>query len=355
MRTQSIFSMQSIVYAQSLVADMQRTLAGMKQPDTVVWLFDENTQHHCAPLLENLTREQQHIVIGAGDAHKDLEQLQRVWRGLQEASATRHSLLVNVGGGMLTDLGGFAAATYKRGIRFVNVPTTLLAMVDAAVGGKTGINFGGLKNEIGAFCDAEAVFVCTDFLRSLDAANLVSGYAEMLKHSLLSHREMWVRHLQFDLNHPDWDELQRMVRESIEFKQHVVEQDPHEKGLRKALNLGHTIGHALESVLLHKQTPVLHGYAVAWGLVGELFLSVVRKGFPQDVLRKTVQFVLQHYGRPNISCKDYDALLERMRHDKKNVGTSVNFTLLSDVGALCLNETADDELIKEALDFIREG
>ena len=228
-------------------------------------------------------------------------------------------------------------------------------MVDAAVGGKTGVNFGGLKNEIGAFQEADIVFISTDLLRTLDMPNLVSGYAEMLKHSLLSNREMWARHLQFPLENPDFVALQDMVRESIAFKQSVVAQDPHEKGLRKSLNLGHTIGHALESVLLHKETPVLHGYAVAWGLLGELYLSVVQKDFPIEVLRLTTQFVVEHYGRPKVSCKDYEALLERMRHDKKNVGKQVNFTLLSDIGQLCLDETASDELIKEALDFIREG
>lgn len=347
--------MQTIVYAQSLVQDLRHTLAQMAKPDTVVWLFDTNTYQLCAPLLQEFLQDDAKIIVRAGDVHKDLSALSEVWSGLQSAAATRHSLLVNVGGGMLTDLGGFAAATYKRGIRFVNVPTTLLAMVDAAVGGKTGVNFGGLKNEIGAFHEADVVFICTDLLRTLDMPNLVSGYAEMLKHSLLSNRAMWARHLQFPLDNPDFVALQEMVRESISFKQSVVAQDPHEKGLRKSLNLGHTIGHSLESVLLHKETPVLHGYAVAWGLLGELYLSVMQKGFPIEALRLTTQFVVEHYGRPNISCKDYEALLDRMRHDKKNVGKQVNFTLLSDIGQLCLDETASDELIKEALDFIREG
>ena len=347
--------MQTIVYAQSLVQDLLHTLAQMAKPDAVVWLFDTNTYQLCAPLLQKFLQDDAKIIVRAGDVHKDLSALSEVWSGLQSAAATRHSLLVNVGGGMLTDLGGFAAATYKRGIRFVNVPTTLLAMVDAAVGGKTGVNFGGFKNEIGAFHEADVVFICTDLLRTLDMPNLVSGYAEMLKHSLLSNREMWARHLQFPLENPDFVVLQNMVRESISFKQSIVAQDPHEKGLRKSLNLGHTIGHALESVLLHKETPMLHGYAVAWGLLGELYLSVVQKGFPVEALRLTTQFVVEHYGRPNISCKDYEALLDRMRHDKKNVGKQVNFTLLSDIGQLCLDETASDELIKEALDFIREG
>ena len=347
--------MQKVVYAQSLVDDLRKTLGALAKPDTIVWLFDSNTHQLCAPQLREISKGQLELIVEAGEAHKDLQSLSDVWSGMQAASATRHSLLVNVGGGMLTDLGGFAAATYKRGMRFVNVPTTLLAMVDAAVGGKTGVNFGGLKNEIGSFHEADVVFICTDLLRTLDMPNLVSGYAEMLKHSLLSNRAMWARHLQFPLDNPDFVVLQDMVRESISFKQSVVAQDPHEKGLRKALNLGHTIGHSLESVLLHKETPVLHGYAVAWGLLGELYLSVVQKKFPLEVLRKTTQFVVAHYGRPNISCKDYGSLLECMRHDKKNRGQHINFTLLSDIGQLCLDEEASDELIKEALDFVREG
>ena len=347
--------MQKVVYAQSLVDDLRKTLGELAKPDTIVWLFDSNTHQLCAPQLREISKGQLELIVEAGEAHKDLQSLSDVWSGMQAVSATRHSLLVNVGGGMLTDLGGFAAATYKRGIRFVNVPTTLLSMVDAAVGGKTGVNFGGFKNEIGAFHEADVVFICTDLLRTLDMPNLVSGYAEMLKHSLLSNRAMWARHLQFPLDNPDFVALQEMVRESISFKQSIVAQDPHEKGLRKSLNLGHTIGHSLESVLLHKETPVLHGYAVAWGLLGELYLSVVQKKFPLEVLRKTTQFVVAHYGRPNISCKDYDSLLECMRHDKKNRGHQINFTLLSDIGQLSLDEEASDELIKEALDFIREG
>ena len=307
--------MQKVVYAQSLVDDLRKTLGELAKPDTIVWLFDSNTHQLCAPQLREISKGQLELIVEAGEAHKDLQSLSDVWSGMQAVSATRHSLLVNVGGGMLTDLGGFAAATYKRGIRFVNVPTTLLAMVDAAVGGKTGVNFGGFKNEIGAFHEADV----------------------------------------FPLENPYFVVLQNMVRESISFKQSIVAQDPHEKGLRKSLNLGHTIGHALESVLLHKETPVLHGYAVAWGLLGELYLSVVQKKFPLEVLRKTTQFVVAHYGRPNISCKDYDSLLECMRHDKKNRGHQINFTLLSDIGQLSLDEEASDELIKEALDFIREG
>lgn len=347
--------MQHILYADNLVSDLQSVVERTASPDRIVLLTDTTTHALCAPLVREALPEAIDIVIGASDAHKTLDTLASVWGQLQAAGCTRHSLLINLGGGMITDLGGFAAATFKRGMRFVNVPTTLLAMVDAAVGGKTGINFGGLKNEIGAFCEAETVLVATDFLRTLDAPNLRSGYAEMLKHSLLDGPAMWERHLAFDLNEPDFAVLQTLVAESIAVKQRIVQQDPHERGLRKALNLGHTTAHAFESLMLHRDTPVLHGYAVAWGMVVELFMSAAQLGFPTERMRQTVRYILQAYGRPAISCDDYDQLYELMLHDKKNVAGRINFTLLSDVGEIVLDQNADRSLLDDALDFLRES
>lgn len=256
---------------------------------------------------------------------------------------------------MVTDLGGFAAATFKRGIRCVNLPTTLLSMVDAAVGGKTGINFGGLKNEIGVFRQPEAVIIDTGFLRTLDDENLRSGYAEMLKHGLIASEAAWAELLRFDLDHVDFGQLQRLVEKSIGVKERIVDQDPTERGLRKALNLGHTAGHALESLALAGQHPVLHGYAVAWGLACELYLSVVKAGFPQDMMRQTVQFVQRYYGTMGIQCNEYDRLLDYMKHDKKNVGGVINFTLLRAPGDILLDQTATQEEIFEMFDFFRES
>ncbi|MDO5075245.1 MAG: 3-dehydroquinate synthase [Bacteroidales bacterium] len=347
--------MQHILYAQNLVADLREAVARTAQPDRIVLLTDATTHALCAPLVREALPEATDIVIGATDAHKTLDTLASVWQKLQAAGCTRHSLLINLGGGMVTDLGGFAAASFKRGLRFINVPTTLLAMVDAAVGGKTGINFGGLKNEIGAFCEAETVLVAADFLRTLDAPNLCSGYAEMLKHALLDSVAMWERHLAFDLQQPDFGVLQSLVAESIAVKQRIVQQDPHERGLRKALNLGHTTAHAFESLMLHRDTPVLHGYAVAWGMVVELFMSAVKLGFPTERMRQTVRYIVQNYGRPNITCDDYEQLYALMLHDKKNVAGHINFTLLSDVGEIVLDQSADRALLDDALDFLRES
>ena len=344
--------MQEIRYSYNIIKDLREVIT-REVPDRVVILTDETTHAVCRPLLGEL--EATEIIIGATDVHKTIDTLQQVWVGLQQAGCTRHSLLVNLGGGMVTDLGGFAAATFKRGIRFVNIPTTLLSMVDAAVGGKTGINFGGLKNEIGAFADATTVIIHTGFLRTLDTENIRSGYAEMLKHSLLDGHEMWNRHVTFDLAHPDLAQLQQLVRESIELKQRVVTEDPHEHGIRKALNLGHTVGHAFESFLMQKGTPVLHGYAVAWGLLVEPFMSAATLGFPTDQMRQTARFITDHYGRPAVTCDDYEALYALMLHDKKNVAGSINFTLLSSPGEIRIDQRAGKDLIFDAIDFLRES
>lgn len=254
---------------------------------------------------------------------------------------------------MVTDLGGFAASTFKRGINYINIPTTLLAMVDASVGGKTGINFRGLKNEIGVFNNASSVILHTPFLRTLDSENILSGYAEMLKHGLISNEQMWAELLNFNLETLDFAKLQRMLADSVAVKQRIVTEDPTEKGIRKALNLGHTVGHAFESYAL-EHTPVLHGYAVAWGLVCELYLSAVKTGFPTDKMHQTVNFIKEHYGKMNITCDDYPTLLELMTHDKKNVAGIINFTLLGGIGDIRINQTASKQDIYEALDFYRE-
>jgi 3-dehydroquinate synthase len=262
--------------------------------------------------------------------------------------------LINLGGGMVTDLGGFAASTFKRGIDFINIPTTLLAMVDASVGGKTGINFNGLKNEIGVFNDSKFVILDTQFLRTLDEKNFCSGYAEMLKHGLISNNDMWAELINYDLQHPDLKQMQRMVADSVRVKERIVTEDPQERGIRKALNLGHTFGHAFESWSLRRK-PILHGYAVAYGLVCELYMSAIKMGFPTDKMRQTVNFINENYSKLNFTCDDYGELIELMHHDKKNIADTINFTLLSEIGEININKTASEEEIKEAFDFYREG
>ena len=372
---------QQIIISNDIEHDLATAVAESEH-DRVFVLTDDTTHECCLPKVAALLAQYDAvpITIAHGDQHKTLAALGDVWTALQHGGATRHSLLINLGGGMITDLGGFAAATFKRGINFINIPTTLLAMVDAAVGGKTGINFGGLKNEIGAFADARFVIINTCFLDTLDAENLCSGYAEMLKHALISDERMWAEHVNFDLSQPDLAELQRMVAESIAVKERIVAEDPHEHGIRKALNFGHTIGHALEEFALQqaggavvstaptnqttggaaispapKNRPLLHGYAVAFGLIGELYMSARKAGFPTERLHQTARFIRENYAQTEFTCNDYPTLLNLMRHDKKNTSGVINFTLLHNIGNIRINQTATDEEICEALDFIREG
>lgn len=347
---------QNVIISDNLVAAINGATAG-EEYDRLFVLTDENTRRLCLPLAMeaecmNGARE---ISIGAGDTCKNIESLSHVWTELGRMGGTRHSLMVNLGGGMVTDLGGFAASTFKRGIKYINIPTTLLAMVDASVGGKTGINFGGLKNEIGVFNNARTVILDTCFLATMDERNILSGYAEMLKHGLISDERMWAELMTFDPRRPDLNRLRRMVAESVAVKERIVEADPTERGLRKALNLGHTAGHAFESLAMRHGTPIPHGYAVAYGIVCELYLSTVREGFPADRMRQTVAFVNGNYGRMSITCDDYPELLELMTHDKKNTAGTINFTLLGGIGDIRLDRTATEEEIREALDFYREG
>lgn len=348
---------QKIIISQNLEHDVTEVV-GRCPHDRLFVLTDTTTHRYCWPLLAGLEclREAQVITISPTDSHKNVESLSHVWQALQQGGGTRHSMLVNVGGGMVTDLGGFAAATFKRGIAFINIPTTLLAQVDASIGGKTGINFGGLKNEIGAFCDANTVILCTRFLETLDDENLRSGYAEMLKHGLISTPQMWAELVNFNLAEPDLALLQQMIGRSVAVKERIVEEDPREQGLRKALNLGHTIGHAFESWSLKPHSSsLLHGYAVAFGLVCELYLSAVKTGFPTDVLRQTTSFIRQYYGTLGITCDDYPELFDLMTHDKKNTAGTINFTLLGGIGDIRINQTATREEIYESMDFLREG
>ena len=345
---------QHIISTNHLNETLSKLLSEMAH-DRLFILTDEHTAQFCYPLIKEHTDKGYLITIPAGDDHKHIHTLCHVWEELSSHGATRHSLLINVGGGMVTDLGGFAAATYKRGIHYINIPTTLLAMVDAAVGGKTGINLHSLKNEIGAFCPADAVVVCSDFLHTLDMENLASGFAEMLKHGLISTEEHWTRLMRFDLGKPDFDELQQLIMESIHTKEDIVKQDPTEQHIRKALNLGHTLGHAYETLAMRYGRPYLHGYAVAWGLIGELYLSHIREGFPTDKLRQNITYIKEIYGTPPFECRDYNALYELMQHDKKNVAGKIRFTLLGGIGDIHINRTASREEIFEMLDFVREG
>lgn len=346
---------QRVIISRHLKTELAKAIAECEH-NRIFVLVDETTNKLCWSLVKDYLclKDAQTIIIGATDRRKNLDTLVHVWESLQQGKATRHSLLINLGGGMVTDLGGFAASTYKRGINFINIPTTLLAMVDASVGGKTGINFGGLKNEIGVFNDAEFVLLDTNWLRTLDEENIRSGYAEMLKHGLIADDTMWAELINFNLAQPNLRQLASMLNKSVRIKERIVAEDPHEKGIRKALNLGHTFGHAFESWAMKRQ-PVLHGYAVAFGLIAELYLATTRTDFPTERMRQTVNFIRAYYGSLPITCNDYPELIELMHHDKKNRGNEINVTLLGGIGDIRINQTITEGDIKEALDFFREG
>jgi 3-dehydroquinate synthase len=343
---------QAIYFTNEVDRQIAELIESFGSPRTFV-LVDDNTEKCVLPLLESL-RGAKVISVPSGDVNKNLDSLVHIWNELQSGGANRKSLMINLGGGMVTDMGGFAASTFKRGMRFINVPTTLLSAVDAAVGGKTGINFNGLKNELGVFREAEAVVISTGFFATLPIEEVRSGYAEMLKHGLIDTFDNYNRLLSYNVAEADAERLLSLLEESVNVKRRVVAIDPFEHGLRRALNLGHTIGHAFESYAMRRNAPVPHGYAVAWGCVVELILSHMSVGFPSEQLQRFADYVYENYGAYPLTCNDYPELLELMHHDKKNTSSEINFTLLKNVGEVLIDCTCSEEDIKTAMDIFRD-
>ena len=323
--------------------------------DRVFVLVDENTAEHCLPIVMPELQDAIVIKIKAGDETKSIDTAVDIWDILVDKGATRSSLLINLGGGVVTDLGGFVAATFKRGMHFVNVPTTLLGVVDAATGGKTGVNFKGLKNEIGAFATAEKVLIDTHFFKTLDFKNRLSGYAEMVKHALIADSILLEQTLNYDLDSFDMTRLATLLKQNLQIKENIVEVDLHESGLRKALNFGHTVGHAFESLSYEMGNPMLHGFAVMWGIIAELYLSLIKLKFDKKIVSQILAFAKEYYGAFPYTCKQYDRLYELMLHDKKNSNGQINFTLLANVGDVRINQKVTKEEVFEALDYLREN
>lgn len=339
----------------NFIAELDAAIANVAS-ESIFVLTDDNTQKYCLPeVLQSSKLSDCHLIsITSGDENKHIDSAVAIWKYLSEHGATRKSLMINVGGGMITDIGGFTASTFKRGIPYINVSTTLLGAVDAATGGKTGINFLGLKNEIGVFAPAKEVLINIDFFQTLDHKNLLSGYAEMLKHALIDTPSELEKIMCYDLKKFDLQELKPLLINSFRIKERVVEADPFEANIRKALNLGHTFGHALESHSHFTNKPVLHGYAVMWGLLCELHLSAVKLNFPKDILLEIRDLANTHYGKYKFDSADYEKLFEYMTHDKKNDSKEINFTLLSGVGEVKINQIATKKEIFETLDWLRQ-
>ena len=343
-----------IIYSRQPVAELPLLTA--KYPEGKVFLVTEdNVDKLWGEHFDNFIDSEgiRKVVIPSGENNKKIDSVAKIWQFLSENGADRKSLLINIGGGMLTDLAGFSASTFKRGIHFLNVPTTLLSQVDASVGGKTGINFNGLKNEIGTFQEPEAVIINTGFLKTIDTENFKSGFAEMIKHGLIHNTSHLEDLKNFDLQNIDYDVLQQLINDSVDVKTWFVSNDPTEKDIRKALNFGHTVGHAFESFAMEKRTPIHHGFAVAYGMIAELYLSVENCGFSEDKCKSLSAWLKEIYGKFEIGEENFERLYKLMTHDKKNESGRINFTLLPETGKIAIDQHCEKDLIMEALKYYR--
>lgn len=319
-------------------------------------LVDENTLKHCYPqLVAKIPAfvDAEIIEIESGEENKNIEVCVQIWSTLSEYAADRQSLFVNIGGGVIGDMGGFIASTFKRGIGFINIPTTLLSQVDASVGGKLGIDLNHLKNEIGVFNNPLAVFVDPIFLKTLEERQVLSGFAEMIKHALIADAAYWKKIKQVDFS--NLDNLSKLIDTSIKIKNKVVLADPFEKNIRKTLNFGHTIGHAIETYFLEKEKePLLHGEAIAIGMICEAYLSNKVSGLSEKELKEITDFILSVYKPVMMKETILTRLLELMQHDKKNEKGQLNFSLLSGIGKCEINAGAKPDQIKASLQYYSE-
>lgn len=318
-------------------------------------MVDENTVNHCLPVLLAKTEEladAEIIETESGEKNKSLDICYQLWSAMSELEADRKSLLINLGGGVICDMGGFVAATYKRGIDFINIPTTLLAQVDAAIGGKTGVDLKNIKNQVGLFAFPEAVFVMPEFLDTLPPAQLKSGFAEVVKHGLIADRSYW--NLIHEIKKLRNDITEDVIFQSLKIKNNVVVEDPEEGNWRKILNFGHTIGHAFESYSLeHDRKPISHGEAVAAGMICEAFLSHRKLGLGRNDLHEIVCFILRMFDPYPVKKEAFTEFITLMRNDKKNVKGEIRFTLLSRIGSAEVDKPCSEEEILAALSFYR--
>lgn len=319
-------------------------------------LVDEHTIQHCLPVLMTSVpslRQAEVVEIESGESNKTIEICTRVWEVLTELNADRHCLLINLGGGVIGDLGGFVASTYKRGIHFVNVPTTLLAQVDASVGGKVGVNLTNFKNQVGVFNNPQAVYINPQFLNTLPRNEVMSGFAEMVKHGLISDAEHFEALKHFDLSRLDL--LEPHIEQSVRIKNKIVLEDPTENDVRKCLNFGHTIGHAIESFSHENQSSgLLHGQAIAIGMVCEAYLSAEIAGLDRESLDDISQFLLGHYPSIRIDAVSHHRIIEIMRNDKKNFNDRMNFTLISEIGNAVYDQEVSADRVIDALNYYQK-
>ena len=337
-----------IIFTQNIAETLTTFLASKKYSKIMV-LVDENTREHCLPQVIGAIPNATIIEIKSGEEAKNLDTCSHIWSAMTEQQLDRKALLINLGGGVIGDMGGFCAATYKRGIDFIQIPTTLLSQVDASVGGKLGIDFMGLKNHIGVFEKPLAVLISTGFLATLSKAELRSGYAEIIKHCLIADAEKWKEIVATSYENLDWENL---AQHSVLIKTKVTEEDPLEKGLRKILNFGHTIGHAVESYFLPiADKKMLHGEAIAVGMIAEAYLAWQRKYISENELQKITAYLLGIYGVVEILDFDIDNILPFALQDKKNESNAILCTLLEQIGKANFNQEISLKDIRKALEY----
>ena len=343
--------MEPVIFSADIKNSISEILSEVSFSRLVV-LTDLNTQRHCLPIVQDiLPASTVFISVAAGEIHKNLDTCSLIWSRMTEEALDRKALMINLGGGVIGDMGGFCASIYKRGIRFINTPTTLLSQVDASVGGKLGIDFKGLKNHLGVFNEPETVVIAPEFLKTLPQAELRSGYAEIIKHGLIRDKDYFQKlHTQYWENQ-DWESL---IRHSVGIKKAVVEADPKENGLRKILNFGHTIGHAFESYFLDTKNHLLHGEAIALGMIAEGFLSFEKVGFSFEEFEELSRFLLQVYGKVDFSLHELDPILDLCTQDKKNEGSVILFSLLESIGNCTYNIPVTREEIKHAIQYYHQ-
>lgn len=341
------------IFVGDIWSELRHFLDASDYEQTIV-LVDDHTATHCLPVFKAQLPDLSFDVIRvpAGEQHKNLVSCRHIWSSLFQLGAGRKAVLINLGGGVVGDMGGFCASTFKRGMPFIQIPTTLLSQVDASVGGKLGIDFMDIKNGVGVFNNPEAVFIDPVFFETLPPRELRSGYAEVIKHSLIHDAAQWkaLRRLK-ELPSIDWASL---LIPSLKIKQHFVTEDPHERGLRKALNFGHTIGHAVEGLALKSAHPLLHGEAIAIGMVCETFLSFLQCQLPQEEVAQISRYLLEVYGHHPIDLRRFDEYIALMQNDKKNEQGQINFSLLPQAGSVAVNQHCAPGWILQSLQYYND-
>jgi len=342
-----------IYYVNNGYSELTKYISGTK-PSMIFILVDSNTHNNCLNIFlqqleTNVTIEV--IEMEAGEEHKNIETCSGIWETLSELGADRKSLLINLGGGVVTDLGGFVASTFKRGINYINVPTSLLAMVDASVGGKCGVDLGNLKNQIGVINQPAMVLIDSNYLSTLPANEMRSGLAEILKHGLIANEAYWEKAT--NLEALTLEDLDSLIIESIEIKSKIVQEDPTEQSIRKTLNYGHTLGHAIESYFLTDPNKItlLHGEAIAAGMIMATHLSFKICGFPEKKLNNITKKINELFPKINLLESDYELVLDLLKFDKKNSHGNINFVLLKDIGEAKLDVIVPNDQLIEAMNY----